>query len=151
MDMKAVTIVVKKTHESLLRGEILDQSVSENEDRGGGGALFREKTSSSRSSGFSYIWRGTPKMRPRGRSRRLIGGPTRPRNLAAWPPFWASGTPSCPSSSRCPSFSIKTDVVFFPDLISCKNRQKQDFAKNSIRFSSFNQVWGDSGTNNEAK
>ena len=34
-------------------------------------------------------------------------------------------------------FSIKNDVVFFPDLISCKNNQKRDFAKNSVRFSSF--------------
>ena len=34
-------------------------------------------------------------------------------------------------------FSIKNDVVFFPDLISCKHNQKQDFAKNNVRFSIF--------------
>ena len=48
-------------------------------------------------------------------------------------------------------FSIKNDVVFFPDLISCKNNQKGDFAKNSVRFSSFIQIWEDSGANYEAK
>ena len=48
-------------------------------------------------------------------------------------------------------FSIKIDVVFFSDLISCKNNQKQDFAKNSVRFSSFIQIWEDSGANYEAK
>ena len=52
----------------------------------------------------------------------------------------------CPMSS----FSIKTDVVFFPDLISCKNNQKRDFAKNSARFNSYIQIWEDSGTNYEA-
>jgi hypothetical protein len=50
-----------------------------------------------------------------------------------------------------PFFSIKTDVVFFSDLISCKNNQKRDFAKNSVRFSSFIQIWEDSGANYEAK
>ena len=49
------------------------------------------------------------------------------------------------------SFSIKNDVVFFLDLISCKNNQKGDFAKNSVRFSSFIQIWEDSGANYEAK
>ena len=49
------------------------------------------------------------------------------------------------------SFSIKNDVVFFSDLISCKNKQKRDFAKNSVRFSSFIQIWEDSGANYEAK
>ena len=44
----------------------------------------------------------------------------------------------CPMSS----FSIKTDVVFFPDLISCKINQKRDFDKNSVRFSSFIQNMG---------
>ena len=34
-------------------------------------------------------------------------------------------------------FSKKNDVVFFPDLISYKNNQKRDFAKNGVRFSSF--------------
>ena len=34
-------------------------------------------------------------------------------------------------------FSIKNDVVFFSDLNYCKNNQKGDFAKNSVRFSSF--------------
>src|SRR5664279_6306727 len=48
-------------------------------------------------------------------------------------------------------FSIKIDVVFFPDLISCKNNQKRDLAKNSVRFSSFIQIWEDSGANYEAK
>ena len=48
-------------------------------------------------------------------------------------------------------FSIKNDVVFFPDLISCKNNQKGDFAKNSVSFSSFIQIWEDSGANYEAK
>ena len=48
-------------------------------------------------------------------------------------------------------FSIKNDVVFFPDLISCKNNQKRDFAKNSVRFSSFIQIWEDSGANYQAK
>ena len=53
----------------------------------------------------------------------------------------------------CPmcSFSINIDVVFFPDLISCKNNQKGDFAKNSVRFSRFIQIWEDSGANYEAK
>ena len=45
------------------------------------------------------------------------------------------------------SFSIKNDVVFFLDLVSCKNNQKGDFAKNSVRFSSFIQIWEDSGAN----
>ena len=49
------------------------------------------------------------------------------------------------------SFSIKNDVVFFSDFISCKNSQKRDFAKNSVRFSSFIQIWEDSGANHEAK
>ena len=53
----------------------------------------------------------------------------------------------CPTSS----FSIKNDVVFFPDLIFCKNKQKRDFAKNSVRFSSFIQIWEDFGANCEAK
>jgi hypothetical protein len=48
-------------------------------------------------------------------------------------------------------FSIKIDVVYFSDLISCKNNQKRDFAKNSVRFSSFIQIWEDSGANYEAK
>ena len=48
-------------------------------------------------------------------------------------------------------FSIKTDVVFFSDLISCKNNQKGDFAKNNVRFSSFIQIWEDSGANHGAK
>ena len=48
-------------------------------------------------------------------------------------------------------FSIKNDVVFFPDLISGKNNQKRDFSKNNVRFSSFNQIWEDSGANYEAK
>ena len=48
-------------------------------------------------------------------------------------------------------FSIKIDVVFFSDLISGKNNQKRDFAKNSVRFSSFIQIWEDSGANYEAK
>ena len=34
-------------------------------------------------------------------------------------------------------FWWKTDVVFFLDFISCENWQKEDFAKNSVRFSSF--------------
>jgi hypothetical protein len=46
---------------------------------------------------------------------------------------------------------VKIDVVFFPDLISCKNSQKQDFAKNSVRFCSFIQIWDDFGGNYEAK
>ena len=37
------------------------------------------------------------------------------------------------------------------DLISCKNNQKRDFAKNSVRFSSFIQIWENSGANYEAK
>ena len=49
------------------------------------------------------------------------------------------------------SFSIYIDVVFFPDLISCKNSQRGDFAKNNVRFSSFIQIWKDSGANYEAK
>ena len=49
------------------------------------------------------------------------------------------------------SFSINIDVVFFPDLISCKNSQKGDFAKNSVRFSRFIQIWEDSRANYEAK
>ena len=49
----------------------------------------------------------------------------------------------CPMSS----FSIKTDVVFFSNLISCKNNQKRDFAKDSVRFSSIIQIWEDSGAN----
>ena len=53
----------------------------------------------------------------------------------------------CPTSS----FSLNIDVVFFPDLISCKNSQKGDFAKNSVRFNRFIQIWEDSGTNYEAK
>ena len=48
-------------------------------------------------------------------------------------------------------FSIKNDVVFFPDLISYKNNQKRDFPKNSIRFSSFIQIWEDSRANYQAK
>jgi hypothetical protein len=50
-----------------------------------------------------------------------------------------------------PFFSIKIDVVFFSDLVSCKNNQKRDCAKNSVRFSSFIQIWEDSGANYEAK
>ena len=53
----------------------------------------------------------------------------------------------CPLSS----FSIKIDVVIFPDFISCRNSQKRDFAKNSVRFSSSIQIWEDSGANYEAK
>ena len=53
----------------------------------------------------------------------------------------------CPLSS----FSRNIDVVFFPDFISYKNSQKRDFAKNSVRFSSFIQIWEDSGANYEAK
>ena len=48
-------------------------------------------------------------------------------------------------------FSIKNDVVFFSDLNSCKNNQKGDFAKNSVIFSSFIQIWEDPGANYEAK
>ena len=50
-----------------------------------------------------------------------------------------------------PFFSIKIDVVFFSDLISYKNNQKRDFAKNNVRFSSFIKIWEDSGANCEAK
>ena len=53
----------------------------------------------------------------------------------------------CPTSF----FSINIDVVFFPDFISCKNRQERDFAKNSVRISSFMQVWKDLGANCGAK
>ena len=38
------------------------------------------------------------------------------------------------------SFSIKNDVVFFSDFISYENRQREDFAKNNVRFSSFIQI-----------
>ena len=48
-------------------------------------------------------------------------------------------------------FSIKNDVVFFPEFIYCKNSQGRDFAKNSVRNSSFIQVWKDLGANCEAK
>ena len=48
-------------------------------------------------------------------------------------------------------FSIKIDVVIFPDLFSCRNSQKRDFARNSVRFSSFIQIWEDSGANHKAK
>ena len=48
-------------------------------------------------------------------------------------------------------FSINIDVVFFPDFISCKNSQGRDFAKNSIRNSSFIRIWKDLGANCEAK
>ena len=48
-------------------------------------------------------------------------------------------------------FSIKNDVVFSPDLIFCKNNQKRDFAKNSVRFSSFILIWEDYGANYQAK
>ena len=53
----------------------------------------------------------------------------------------------CPMSL----FSIKSGVVFFPDFISCKNSQRRDFAKNSVRISSFIQIWKDPGANYEAK
>ena len=42
MEMKAVMMAVKPASGSSSGGEILDQSVSKNEDRGCGGALFRE-------------------------------------------------------------------------------------------------------------
>ena len=101
---------------------------------------------------FFLVYEG---VRRRPETRRCPGanwsGPTRPGTGAAWAPlFWASGTLSCLSFGPACSFSRKNGVVFFPDLISCRNRQKRDFAKNSVRFSSFIQVWDDSGVNYEA-
>ena len=102
---------------------------------------------------FFLIYEGV-RRRPEVRRcpRPIWGGPTRPGTGAAWGHLiWPSGTPSCPSF--CPScfFSRKSDVVFFPDFISCKNSQRRDFAKNSVRISSFIQIWKDPGANYEAK
>ena len=45
------------------------------------------------------------KPKERRRPRLQLGGPTRPKDLAAWGPlFWASGASSCPSFARCPPF-----------------------------------------------
>ena len=82
-------------------------------------------------------------------------------------PFWGAHTATVPGcvgppllalrhplvSIFCPKcfFSMKNDVVFFPDFISCKNSQGRDFAKNSIRNSSFIQIWKDPGANYDAK
>jgi hypothetical protein len=41
--------------------------------------------------------------------------------------------------------------IYFPDFISYKNSKKRDFAKNSVRFCSFIQVWDDSEAKYEAK
>ena len=51
MEMKAVKMAAKTAS----GGEILDQSVSEIEDRGGGGGVFRESSPPFRASTFSYI------------------------------------------------------------------------------------------------
>jgi hypothetical protein len=76
-----------------------------------------------------------------------------PRSQGIWPrgpcPFGPRALPCVPPLLRL--LHMKSCVVFFPDFISCKNFQKRDFAKNSVRFCSFIQVWDDSGANYEAK
>ena len=67
------------------------------------------------------------------------------------PPLLALVHPLVSILCMLSSFSIKNHVVFFPDFISCENSQKEDFAKNSVRFSSFIQIWEDSGANYETK
>ena len=80
------------------------------------------------------------------------GGGTGLQYQAAWGhPFWPSGTPSCPSFFPKCFFSIKSDMIFFPDFISCKNSQGRDFPINNVRISSFIQIWKDPGANYEAK
>ena len=119
---------------------------------GGGGGVFRE-SSSLLGQVFFLLYEGI-RRRPEARRcpRPILGGPTRPGTGAAWGhPFWPSDTPSCPSFCAMCFFSIKSDVVFFPDFISCKNSQWRDFAKNSVRISSFIQIWEDLGANYEAK
>ena len=102
---------------------------------------------------FFLVYEGV-RRRPEARRcpRPIWGGPTWPGTGAAWGHlFWPSGTPSCPFFCPTCFFSRKSDVVFFPDFISCKNSQMRDFAKNNVRISSFIQIWKDPGANYEAK
>ena len=102
---------------------------------------------------FFLIYEGV-RRRPEARRcpRPILGGghaATVPGRVG--PPLLALRHPLV--SIFCPKcfFSIKNDVVFFLDFISCKNSQGRDFAKNSVRISSFIQIWKDLGANYEAK
>ena len=55
MEMTVVVMAVKTASNPSTGGEILDRSVPLNEDRDGGGGLFRESSSPPRASVFPHI------------------------------------------------------------------------------------------------
>ena len=126
MEMKAVTMVVKMIPESLLRGEILDQSGSQNEDRDGGGVPSCEQPSPLRSSVFMYIWRGTSKTEDETvpEVRFELAHAARYRGHVG-PPLLALVHPLVSILCTLSSFSIKIDVVFSLILFPAKiDREK---------------------------
>ena len=140
MEMKAVMMAVKTASGSLRRRRNPGSICPRNEDRGGGGGVFRESSSPPRVSVFSHIYRHMSKTGGETVPEAHLGGHAARYMGRVGPPLLAFRHPLV--SIFCPScfFSIKSDVVFFPDFISCKNSQRRDFAKNNVRISSFIQI-----------
>ena len=114
------------------------------EERDGGSGVFLESSSPPRASIFFLIYEGVRRRPEARRCPRPIWGAhaaTVPGRVG--PPLLALRHPLV--SIFCPTcfFSIKSDVVFFHDFIFCKNSQGRDFAKNSVRNSSFIQMGKD--------
>ena len=102
---------------------------------------------------FFLVYEGV-RRRPEVRrcSMPIWGGPTRPGTGAVWATsFGPPAPPRVHPFVQRASFPEKVTWYFFPDFISCKNSQRRDFAKNSVRISSFIQIWKDPGANYEAK
>ena len=78
--------------------------------------------------------------RPRGKrgTTKKRGEGARPQHLAArYTPYSMSSAPWAPSSAYSSCFYIKPTVVVVPRKNSCQKHDRETFAKNSVRFSSF--------------
>jgi hypothetical protein len=99
-----------------------------------------------------YIYEGVHESWRRGGAR--VPNEQAPRGQGIWSrgpcPFGPRALLHVPPMLRL-LLHMKTLRSIFPGFISCKNSQKRYFAKNSVRFYSFIQVWDDSGANYEAK